>query len=136
MKEFHFTFNELTRSETARRLNINNIPSAYEYIALTALVKNVLEPAREWYGKPIKINSGYRSFMLNKAVGGVYNSRHMLGEAADFTTGSKWENTKLYNWMELNLKYDQLILERGGDWIHVSYSECSENRMQAFISNK
>lgn len=78
---------------------------------------------REWYGKPIIVNSGYRCEALNKAIGGAKSSQHMLGEAADITVGSKEENEKLFNYIKDNLEFDQLINESDFSWVHVSYRE-------------
>jgi hypothetical protein len=78
---------------------------------------------REWYGKPITVNSGYRCEALNKAIGGAKSSQHMLGEAADITVGSKEENEKLFDYIKDNLEFDQLINESDFSWVHVSYRE-------------
>lgn len=134
MNKFHFNFSELVSSSVAAKKGIDNTPKGFEYLALAALVKNVLEPTRAYWNAPIKITSGYRCEALNKAVGGVANSQHRLGEAADITTGTKENNMKLYSYMRLNVVYDQLILEKGGVWIHVSYTETRKNRSQSFCS--
>jgi hypothetical protein len=90
---------------------------------LTKLIEAVLDPLREWYGKPIIVNSGYRCEALNKAIGGAKSSQHMLGEAADITVGSKEENEKLFDYIKDNLEFDQLINESDFSWVHVSYRE-------------
>lgn len=79
----YFTITELTKSATATKQGIDNTPSAEVTANLTALVDKVLDPLREIYGKPIYVSSGYRCPKLNKAVGGVSNSQHLKGEAAD-----------------------------------------------------
>lgn len=79
----NFKLTEFTKSSTAQRLGLDNTPSTHIVRALTNLCQQVLQPLRDWYGKPIIVSSGYRSAMLNKAVGGVSNSQHMKGEAAD-----------------------------------------------------
>ena len=79
----NFKLTEFTKSSTAQRLGLDNTPSPNIVRALTNLCQQVLQPLRDWYGKPIIVSSGYRSAMLNKAVGGVSNSQHMKGEAAD-----------------------------------------------------
>ncbi len=118
----YFTINELTRSTTARLNGIDNTPSQQVINNLTALVDNVLDPLREAWGKPIHVNSGYRCPALNKAVGGVPASQHMLGEAADITAGSREANRQLYSLMrQLKLPVDQAINEYDFRWIHVSY---------------
>jgi Ulp1 family protease len=82
------------------------------------------------YGAAIHVNSGYRSPAVNKAVGGVRNSQHSLGEAADITVQSRQGNKKLFEIIRDNLNFDQLINERDFSWIHVSYKSEEENRKQ------
>ena len=119
----YFTIEELTRSTTASLRGIDNTPSQLVIDNLTALVDNVLDPLREAWGKPIKVNSGYRCRALNKAVGGVPASQHMLGQAADITGGSQEANRDLYSLLKrLNLPVDQAINEHDFRWLHISYS--------------
>lgn len=125
-----FTIDELCRSETAQRKGINNTPTDNVRKNLTALVDNVLDPLRDWYGKPIRVNSGYRCPALNKSVGGVANSQHLTGQAADIDTNDTAENRKLMKHIEENLDFDQLIWENGGAWVHVSYRSDGKNRRQ------
>lgn len=126
----HFTIDELCRSDTARSRGIDNTPTEEVKKSLTALVDNVLDPLREWYGKPIYVNSGYRCPALNKAVGGVANSQHLTGQAADIDTNDRSENRCLMKHIEDNLDFDQLIWENGGAWLHVSYRPDGKNRRQ------
>lgn len=126
----HFTIDELCRSDTARSRGIGNTPAEEVRVNLTALVDNVLDPLREWYGKPIYVNSGYRCPALNKAVGGVANSQHLTGQAADIDVNDRAENRKLMKHIEDNLDFDQLIWENGGAWVHVSYRADGKNRRQ------
>ena len=119
----YFTFEELSRSETAKCHNIDNTPSEAAKSNLAALVDNVLDPLREAWGKPITVNSGYRCPALNKAVGGVATSQHMTGQAADITTGNKVDNARLFQLaIDLKLPFDQIIDEHGFSWVHISYS--------------
>lgn len=119
----HFTIEELCHSDTAIAKGIDNTPSEEVKKNLEALVENVLDPLREAYGKPIYINSGYRCPELNKAVGGVSNSEHLTGRAADLDTNSYYENKRLFELaQELNLPYRQLIDESNLAWVHVSYN--------------
>lgn len=124
----YFTMSELTDSATARQLGIHNIPSAEAQANLVALVENILDKARDAWGKPIIVNSGYRCPRLNKVVGGVSNSQHVTGEAADITTGTKYGNKWLFNYIRDNCNYDQLINERDYTWVHVSYKRNGVNR--------
>lgn len=120
----YFTIKELCKSSTATLKRIDNTPNSEIVNNLEQLVDNILDPLREEYGKPIKVNSGYRSPVLNKVVGGSKTSQHMTGLAADITTGSVMENRRLFALVQsLNLPFDQLIDENKFKWIHVSYSE-------------
>lgn len=120
----YFTIEEMTKSSTATAKHIDNTPNQTAIDNLTKLIEIVLDPLREWYGKPIKINSGYRCEALNEAVGSkTKKSQHLYGEAADITVGSKTENEKLFNYIKDNLPFDQLINESNFSWVHVSYRE-------------
>lgn len=129
----YFTIEELYRSDKARELEINNKPSDTIIDSLSRLVENVLDPAREKLGKPIYVNSGYRCLKLNKALGGVADSQHIKGEAADITTGSCKGNRYLYEIIRDYLQYDQLINEYAFSWIHVSYREGRNRKEQLKI---
>ena len=119
----YFTINELCKSTTAVQKGISNSPNSQIVNNLEQLVEHILDPLREEYGKPIKVNSGYRCPALNNAVGGSKTSHHMLGLAADITGGSKIENKKLFKLAQtLDLPFDQLIDESNFSWIHISYS--------------
>lgn len=125
----YFTLNELTRSDTASRMKIDNTPTAEAVKNLTALVDKVLDPLREKIGEPIIVTSGYRCPRLNKAVGGVSNSQHITGQAADISFKDKSRNKILFDTIiKMNLPFDQLIDEYGLKWIHCSYSP--RNRRQ------
>lgn len=120
----YFTIDEMIKSSTATAKRIDNTPNQTVIDSLTKLIEAVLDPLREWYGKPIRVNSGYRCEALNKAVGSkAKNSQHLYGEAADITVGSKTENEKLFNYIKDNLPFDQLINESNFSWVHVSYRE-------------
>lgn len=123
----NFTLEELLRSATASRLSIPNTPSLSVTHNLILLCNHILQPLRNAYGKPIIVNSGYRSPELNKAIGGAKNSQHMRGQAADIkgSCGTiPQENRKLFELIQkLNLPFDQLIDEKNYSWIHVSFSD-------------
>ena len=116
---------ELTRTNTG----LQNIPTQKEQANLRLLVEKILDPLREMYGKPITINSAYRSPMVNARIGGAKNSEHMTGCAADITAGSKEENKKLFALIRDNFTFRQLIDEKEYTWIHVSYNE-KDNKKQ------
>lgn len=127
----YFTLEELTRSAVATARGIPNVPGENEREALEVLTLALLDPLREIWGKPIYVNSGYRSPELNKAVGGVANSQHMKGQAADITTCNTASNRKLFALIrDGGFDFDQLIDEADGTWIHVSYVSPTENRRQ------
>jgi hypothetical protein len=118
----HFTLAEMTRSGTASRRGIRNVPGTAETAALALLCEKVLEPVRAHYGRPVVITSGYRSPRLNVAIGGAASSQHCSGEAADFTVPGV-PNIAVCRWIEANLNYDQLIYEFGeAGWVHCSFS--------------
>lgn len=119
----YFTITELCASQKAKAYGINNHTiSATVADNLVRLVDNVLDPLRKAYGKPITVSSGYRCEKLNRLVGGVTNSDHLLGMAADLDVGSKEENKKLFQLiLKLKLPFKQLINEHNYDWVHVSF---------------
>lgn len=118
----YFTVDELAYSATAMAKRIDNTMPTHLRANAQALIDNVLDPLREAWGKPIYVNSGYRSPALNKAVGGAKNSHHMLAMAADITAGNQTDNRKLFQLvLSLGLPFTQLIDERGFAWVHVSY---------------
>ena len=117
----YFDLTELTHSDTAIAKKIDNTPTEEVKKNLENLVKYVLDPLREMYGKPIYVNSGYRSEALNKAVGGSKTSQHVLGMAADIDTHTREGNIELFNLIAKNLSFDQLIDEKDYSWIHVSF---------------
>ena len=121
----HFTIEELYASATAKAKGIDNKPNVQQIICLVYLAAYVLEPLREAMNEPIKIGSGYRCPALNRAVGGVANSQHMKGQAADLCIdGDLKKGRKWFDWIKTHLNFDQLIWEHdksGTYWIHVSY---------------
>lgn len=130
----NFTLEELCASDTAKAKGIRNNPGQTDVVNLCALVHNVLQPLRKWWGRPIKIGSGYRSLTLNNAVGGVRNSQHMKGEAADLCIeGDTNQGQQWFNWIKNHCEFDQLIWEhnaKGSYWVHVSYRADGNNRKQ------
>ena len=132
----HFSIEELYASDTAKRLGINNKPTIQKMINLVYLAAFVLEPLRVAMGRPINISSGYRCEQLNKAVGGVYNSQHLKGQAADISIeGDMAFGRKVFDYIKNHLPFDQLIWEHtasGTYWVHVSYvfPDFGKNRKQ------
>jgi len=126
----YFTIAELCKSSTADRYGIDNRCKKEHVVNLTALVDNVLDPLRNVYGKPICVNSGYRSPELNKVIKGSSTSQHMIGQAADIDTGDRQQNKLLFDYIQKHLPFDQLIDERNFAWVHVSYRADGKNRNQ------
>lgn len=127
MEQFtkNFSYDELIASSTAKRLGLDNTPTPEEKEKLRQLAEDILQPIRDAWRAPIIVNSAYRSEQVNKAVGGVKNSQHRLGEAADITIGGKERNRKLFNFIyklisKGDIKVGQLIDEYNYQWIHVS----------------
>ena len=124
-----FRWSEFTKSDTAKRLHINNAITDWEVRDnIKALVENVLQPLRDSWGGPIFINSGYRCKELNEAVGGVPTSQHVLGCAADCGCTDPYAMAKLV--LRMNLPFDQLGVY--ASFVHLSYRDDGENRGQIF----
>ena len=126
----HISFEEGVLSPTAIRNGIDNMPNDAQLHNMKMVAENVFEPLRKMYGKPIKVNSFFRSEKLNKLVGGSATSQHTKGQAIDITTGSKSENKKLFE-LAKTLEFDQLINEYDFLWIHISFA--NYNRKQILI---
>ena len=119
----NFSLEEMCKSSTALRKNINNSPDDLQVQCMTALCENILQPIRDEFG-PFIVSSGFRSVALCEAIGSKATSQHAKGQAADFEVPGV-DNYELALWIDTNLSYDQLILEyySGGNsgWIHCSY---------------
>lgn len=129
----NFTFEELCHSNTAVAKGMKNIPGDTETTNLYKLAQKLLQPLRDLYKKPIVISSGYRSFEVNKRVGGVPNSQHTKGQAADLSVENPRELLLLLT--ESGLLFDQAILYDDGRnyFLHLSYAE-GKNRNQVLYS--
>ena len=132
----HFTLTEFTKSQTAERKGIENTPNEDHIKKMEVLCLNVLEPIREHFGKPMTINSGYRSPDLCEAIGSKTTSQHAKGEAADIEIPGV-SNAELAQFIADSLSFDQLILEcydsekgENSGWVHVSFVGQPENREQ------
>ena len=113
--------------------NIDNTPNDKQIFNLRNLCVSVLQPVRDYFQKPMIISSGFRCAELNTKIGGSITSQHVQGQAADIEV-LEVGNLELSDWIHINLKYDQLILEfhdpekdPHSGWVHVSYST-DENR--------
>lgn len=136
----HFTEEELTFSETANRLKINNKADLKIRFNLLCLCKNCLELIREHYKMPVIITSGYRCAELNRAVGGAVNekgrakSQHCYGQAADFVIKGI-SIDEIIKWCRNNLEFDQLINEKN-QWVHISYNTTGNRKQVMFFDGK
>ena len=143
-----FLLSEFTKSNTALRLGINNEPSKEGILKLTLLATSLLQVIRDRIG-PLRITSGYRSPQLSEAISGSgSNSQHCRYEAVDlqYFKRGKMDNIKIYDALiELDLDYDQCILEFGNAtehidptepaWIHISW-KVVDNRRQTLVAYK
>ena len=135
-----FTLNELTKSQEATRLGIDNTPNEENILNLKLLCENVLQPIRDFYGMPLSVSSGYRSAALCEAIGSSSKSQHTKGQAADFEIFGI-ANKDLADFVVKNLDYDQCILEFWNEnepnsgWVHCSFNALG-NRKQFLKAEK
>ena len=123
----NFSWEEFERSNKATELGIDNtIPDENVADNIRALVFNVLQPLRDACGHPLRVNSGYRSMVLNKAVKGAANSQHTRGEAADIHEDNPF--TLAWLVLHIGLPFDQLILY--DTFIHLSHKRNGTQRGQ------
>ena len=132
----HFTLDEMIITETGARLGLDNTPDQLVIDNLQLLCTNVLEPLRNELNLPINVLSGYRSPAVNRAVGGVPDSQHVVGQAADIhISGMSVENLFQYVINQSKLPFDQVIQEFN-QWVHVSYrANPRGNKQRATVEN-
>ena len=120
----NFTLDELIHSTTANKYRIGNEPNDEQIRNLQYGVDMVLQPLRNIYGKPIVITSGYRCAALNKLVGGVANSYHLQGNAADIRVHSLDEAKELFDILKKNPSVDVALFEHSNSscWLHVQWN--------------
>jgi len=133
----HLDLSEVTRSESAKRKGISNMPTEAHIANFKLLAEKIFEPIRTHFRCPIIISSGYRSKELNAAIGGSLTSQHCQGEAIDIDmdgTPNGVTNRMVFDYIKDNLEFDQLIYEFGDsnnpDWVHVSYESTGKQRKQ------
>ena len=105
---------------TATGRNLPNVPNANEVANLKALASKILQPLRDSLGKPVLVNSAFRSEAVNRAVGGTATSQHRLGQAADIWVPGMSSTELAKHIVAIGLPFDQVI-EEFGRWVHVSY---------------
>ena len=133
----NFALSEITHSNTAKRLGIDNEPTETHLQNMQHLVDNLIQPLRDSIG-PIRISSGYRNPSLNRAIGGSSSSQHCKGEALDiqFWQMGKMMNELIYEWiLDSGLEFDQMINEFDFSWIHISL-KAKDNRKQVLEAYK
>ena len=136
----NFTLEELTKSETALRFDLDNEPNDEQLANLVALCECVLQPVRDHFGKGVKVNSGLRTPEVNAKVGGSKTSDHCKGMAADIEIPGV-ANADLAKWITDNLEFRQVILEfytpgiPDSGWVHVSYDP-ADNKKQVLTATK
>ena len=136
----NFSLSEMTKSDTALRLDMDNTPNAVQAENLKTLCEKVLQPVRDHFGKGVKVNSGFRHPQVNAAVGGSTTSDHCKGMAADIEIPGV-ANGDLAQWIVDNLEFRQVILEfytpgvPDSGWVHVSFNP-EDNKKQVLTAAK
>lgn len=135
----HITLNEAIFSAKGAAAKVPNAPNEAQLQAMQLVATKLFEPLREWYGKPIRINSFFRSLEVNRLAKGAKNSNHLRGEAIDITAGSKVENKKMFDWCKANFTdFDELIYEYGDatgpDWLHISFKKVGNRKRIIYIN--
>ena len=134
----NFTLSEITKSNTAKRLGITNAPNQEHLNNMQILIRDLIQPMRDALG-PIRISSGYRSPVLNRAIGGSTKSQHCKGQAVDiqFWKEGKMCNKEIYDWvLKEGIEFDQMINEFDFAWIHISLRPDGNNRKMVLEAYK
>lgn len=131
----HISFAEATESNTAERNGIDNTPNEQHLANMRHVANEIFEPLRKFIGKPIRVNSFYRSSETNKAVGGSSTSDHCFGFAID-CSGTPYgvDNRLIFDFIRGECLFDQLIWEYGDKetpkWVHFSLKKEGGNRRE------
>lgn len=139
----YFTLREFVKSETADKKGIDNFPDFEAVMHLDELRRVILDPMREAWGGPLVVTSGFRCPALNRAVGGVTNSAHLSGYAADIRPSDKRRTAKFILWAagwltDNGIRFDQCIDEnvKGERWLHIAVRDNNgRQRRQNLIIN-
>jgi len=138
------TYSEGVKSATAIRKGIANVPNVDQYKNMCKAYKDFYVPICNKFGK-LPVSSFFRSAALNKAIGGATSSAHLAGTAMDIDCDGLGypTNRQLFDWIRVNLNYDQIILENPNPvtgepaWVHVANSRNGEqNRMQVLVMHR
>jgi len=136
----NFTLRELTESNTATRLGIDNSPDAQQISNLAELCENVLQPIRDRIGKPIRVTSGFRNIETNRAIGGSSTSDHCHGCACDvklIVDGENMSEIIYHTLIALDIPFKQMIWEFGDEnlegspqWVHIAFDKMNNKRQK------
>lgn len=129
----HFSLAELTLSQTASRMGLDNAPPRAIFDALKDTAAK-MEAIRTLLGVPIVVTSGYRSPQVNRAVGGAHDSAHCKGFAIDFIApafGTPFQVAKAIKDADPLIEFDQLIYECG-QWCHISFDPLNRRQIMTF----
>ena len=127
----HFMLEEMCYSRVGVENGVENIPGREALVALKYLATELLEPLRKLYGKPVVVTSGYRSEEVNRLVGGVPGSQHTRGVAAECYVPDAAELLAVLR--QSGLEFDQAILYRKRNFLHLSLKKTGKNRMQVLL---
>ncbi len=136
------TFKEATRSNTAVKLGIANIPNEQQIKAMIDTCEHIVDSVRNKYGDAVDVSSMFRSEALNKKIGGAKGSQHCSGEAVDLDSKDDKLNLEIFNFIKDNMVFDQMVFEYPDEkgipsWVHVSYVEHpKKNRGQILVKLK
>ena len=130
MLKLNFTMSELLHSDIAEKYDIYNVPDKEHLDNLLLLICEVLQPLRNYIGKPMIITSGYRSVRLNShpMIKGFPNSQHTEGKAVDFVIKGMTPKQIIEKIKGSGVEFDQAINEKNC-WVHISYNK-GKNRKQ------
>jgi hypothetical protein len=133
----HFSLEEMVHSATALRWNLENTPSDAQIANLRTLCLEQMEPVRALLGVPIHVDSGFRSPLVNRAVGSTAShSDHLDGNACDFVPIGPDLSAAFDLIRASGIPFKQLIIECGA-WIHISRASVStEMRQEALLASK
>jgi len=138
----YLSYHEATKSNTAIKYGIHNVPNSDQWKAMQTLGTEVFDRVREHFGKPLYVSSFFRSEALNGRIGGSKTSQHCKGQAIDIDADvfGGVTNAEIFWYIKEHLDFDQLIFEFGDDanpdWVHVSYVSPEKNRKRCLKAEK
>jgi hypothetical protein len=138
----YISYEEATKSQAAIRHHIINEPNSQQLHNMMVVGEKIHTPVREHFKKPIPVSSFFRCEKLNSIIGGSPTSQHKTGEALDMDVDGivGLSNWQIFQFIKLNLDFDQLIWEYGNKinpaWVHASYSERKNRREVLYIGHK